>query len=133
MPGKVNIKQALALKMDSNLSYQQIADIQGVVPTAIFKQIKKLLPDEATEVYKNNRADIIAHMQLGILQSVNKAKIKKASLRDSIVSFGILYDKERLERGQSTQILDAGQNIRDIEAMKKQTDIIIAGLLSFNR
>ncbi len=52
--------------------------------------------------FKANRSDIIALKQANILNSFNEIDIKKMQPRDKIVSFGILYDKERLERGLST-------------------------------
>lgn len=36
------------------------------------------------------------------LQALTAEDIKKASPRDKAIIFGTLYDKERLERGQST-------------------------------
>ena len=37
-----------------------------------------------------------------LLSAISDTDIKKASLRDKVIAAGILFDKERLERGQST-------------------------------
>ncbi len=98
----VDVSTALDLKINHDLSYRKIAAIQGVTHNAIFKRIRHLLPDEFTETYKANRADILSHLQVTLLSQVDKARLKKISARDAVVSAAILYDKERLERGQST-------------------------------
>ncbi len=67
---------------------------------------------EITKQYVNHRPTVFAHIQRIILNSITDADIKKANLRDKIVSAGILYDKERLETGQSTQ------NIAYADALK---------------
>jgi hypothetical protein len=57
--------------------------------------------------YKNNRAEIFAGLQDKILKTVDIDDIKEASVLQRITSAGILYDKERLERGQTTQNIGA--------------------------
>ena len=37
---------------------------------------------------------------------VDARRLKKVNIRDAVISAGILYDKERLERGQSTANAD---------------------------
>ena len=98
--------QACDLKLNHNLSLRQIAKIQGVSHQAIYKQIKPLLPTPATEEFKTKRADIFANAQLRLLSHIAESKLKKTGVRDLIVSAGILYDKERLERGLSTSNVD---------------------------
>ena len=80
----------------------QIAKIQGVSKQAVHKRLQAFLPNDSTELYKNNKADILATAQLKIITQIDQPRLKKAGLRDLVVSAGILYDKERLERGQST-------------------------------
>lgn len=57
------------------------------------------------ESYKKNRADIMAGIQEKILNKLNVPKLKietAKELQHALTGWGILYDKERLERGQST-------------------------------
>jgi len=49
--------------------------------------------------YKTNKADILAHWQWRILNSISPDDLKKMSTAQKMMAFGILYDKERLERG----------------------------------
>jgi hypothetical protein len=106
----VDVNQAIDLKYNHHLSYDQIAKIQGVSPQAIHQKVKDLLPIPETKVFQNHRADILSNLQLKLLSNLDDKRIKGMHGRDLVVSAGILYDKERLERGQSTEIIsyDAG-------------------------
>jgi len=99
---KVDVSSALNLKLNNKLSYKQIAQIQGVSPQAIHQAIKDLLPNQETELYKNHRADIIAGLQAKILKSIDDEDIKKSPFGSRTLALCQLYDKERLERGKST-------------------------------
>ncbi len=99
----VNIPQALDLRLNNHLSYRKIAAIQQVDPSSILRAIQPLLPTQATEIFKENRADVFAEFQRKSLSHCTPSKFKKAGLRDLVVGTGILYDKERLERGLSTE------------------------------
>ncbi len=98
----VDVNQAIDLKYNHHCSYKEIAAIQGVSPQAIHQKIKDLLPIPETQVYVDHRADILSNIQLKLLRNLDEAKINKMSGKDLVVSAAVLYDKERLERGQST-------------------------------
>lgn len=103
----VDVSQALDLRLNHRLTYAEIAKVQGVTPQNVHKKIKHLIPSALTQDYIANRGDILANAQLRLLASgLTDAKLKKVSPRDAVVSVGILYDKERLERGQATEITD---------------------------
>ena len=81
------------------------------------------------ESYKNHRAEIYAGIQEKILKRINLPEIKIESAKEfqqAMTGFGILYDKERLERGQSAGEKPLIQvNIRMDGAIKK--DAVWAG------
>lgn len=99
---KVDATQALDLKVNHNLSVRQIAKLQGVSKSAIANRIKDLLPTQETEIYKKNKADILAHTQLKLITNMDDKRLKKASVNNLAYAFQNLYSCERLERGQST-------------------------------
>lgn len=74
--------------------------------------------------YKDNRADVLATYQTIILDSLTPEDLKKAGLSQKVMAYGILYDKERLERDQSTQ------NIAYADTVKAQ-DIIDGKIAEF--
>ena len=120
---KVDVERALDLHLNHGLSYAQMAPILGVHPSAIHKRIKHLLPNNDTQYYQNHRADILSHVQLQLLSQVDTRRLKKVSSRDAVISYGILYDKERLERGQSTANTDMrilSATLKELEAQEKE-------------
>lgn len=98
---KKDIQELIDLKL-AGKSYRQIGEITGISKDAVRNAIKELLPTDATEIFKKNRADILAELQRKILESCNQDNLAKVGFRDKVVCAGILHDKERLERGQST-------------------------------
>ncbi len=118
----MDVQKALDLKINSHLSYEQIAKLQNVTHNAIFKRIRHLIPDECNEVYKDNRPDILSHIQTKILEQVDERRLKAADLRDIMVSFGIAYDKERLERGLSTTNVDMFSVQADLSKLQADRD-----------
>ncbi len=75
--------------------------------------------------FKKSRSDIMALKQANILQSFDSADIKKMQPRDKIVSFGILYDKERLERGFSTSNISMFSHIIEANAASWSTQDVV--------
>ena len=100
-PKYTPINQVDAL-LKKGLTNTQIGKLLGISYVAVGNLIKRhgLNPKEDT-AFKKDRADILASKQRLLLNNITVGKIKKMAVRDNVVSFGILYDKERLERGQS--------------------------------
>lgn len=104
---QVTLNKRVKMKI-GGMTYKEIAEIEGVTKQAICKQISNLIPNKsALDTYKQNRADILAGKQIEILQALTPDKIKDASALQLVTSMGILTDKERLERGQSTQNIES--------------------------
>ena len=65
---------------------------------------------------------MFAATQSRILNNLTDDDIKKGSMLQKATAVGILYDKERLERGQSTEnVATFHADIAEIRAMRKQT------------
>jgi predicted DNA-binding protein YlxM (UPF0122 family) len=103
IPRKIDPDEAYHLKKDHGLSYQEIANQFKCSKQAVHQAISRLIiPKDELESFKKNRADIFASQQARVLKLVDDNMIKNARLGDINNLFGTLYDKERLERGQST-------------------------------
>lgn len=72
--------------------------------------------------YKKNRADIFAAYQMMILNSIRPVDLQKASLSQKMLGFGITYDKERLERGQSTENIAYADIIKAEQVAQQAVD-----------
>lgn len=109
---------------EKGLSNSEIARVLGCDKSNITRRLQKLLPEEARKrEYLRNRADVFASVQRRILESVTEADIKKASLKDRVISVGILYEKERLERGQSTSNIHVLGEIYDGLSTREKQEV----------
>lgn len=120
---RIPFGEALKLRYQQGLNYTQLAEHYHVSPQAVRQRFQKFESlsgrSEETSSFKELRADILAGLQLKILLSFEDAEIKKASFQSKMTAFGILFDKEKIERGQSLGdnaprivINIAGQNIQ---------------------
>ncbi len=119
-PYKLDVKKVQSLRR-RGLSSREIAKHQGVAPSTVWRYLYRSGPDQvALEHFKANRADIFAEMQGktlgvktriieliekdiedGVLNALNpQAKAQYLNVLNNVQ--GTIYDKERLERGEST-------------------------------
>lgn len=100
---KIDVEKAIELRL-KGLTYRDIAKVFNCTHGAVVRRISKLLPKiDTVDIFKQKRADILTAKQMEICQSLTGDKIKKSSAAQLATILGILYDKERLERGLSTE------------------------------
>ena len=78
----------------------------GVSRQAITKRranLPKGLETADVTDFRKNRATTFASLQQILLQYITPEKLKKASIQQLGTLFGIMYDKERLERNLATE------------------------------
>lgn len=105
LPQKVNVKAAIKARL-AGQTYSQIAAAQGVDTSRIFRHIKPLMSafphaDQLHE-YQEKQAEVFDAVATGIVSSISNQDLEKATLQQKVTSIGILTDKARLIRGQST-------------------------------
>lgn len=115
---RIPIEAIIDLK-SKNLSNSQIAKLLNCNPSNITHRIKDI---DITKQYINNRSLVFAYHQHKIISSITPDDIKKANLRDKIISAGVLYDKERLESGLSTQNIAYADLIKAKEQIKRERE-----------
>jgi hypothetical protein len=94
--------EVLNLKQ-KDLSHAQIAKIMDCSRQNVDYLVKQYGQELAVvETFKKNRGDLLAAKQSQLLTALTPEKIDKMAGRDLVVSLGILQDKERLEKNQST-------------------------------
>jgi hypothetical protein len=84
-------------------------DTDPALASRILKQYK--IESNQLSEYKLKRADIMAGMQHKLLASIGEDDIKKAPLGSRVLAAAQLYDKERLERNQSTANISTAHGI----------------------
>ena len=77
------------------------------VSRAAVRRRKATLPEgviaPTVEEFRTQRADVFARLQQILLQHITPQKLKGASLAQIGTLFGIMYDKERLEKNLATE------------------------------
>ena len=92
-----------AKRDNPNMTTREIAKIADCDHSNVVKTLHRYgIEQAATEDYKSRRADVFAGLQERILRSLTDEAIKKTPAIQLVTAASILYDKERLERGQST-------------------------------
>jgi predicted DNA-binding protein YlxM (UPF0122 family) len=125
-PKNTPIKKILnQISLNPDITQKELAERCNVSRQAVSQMLIRYgIDDKCLESFKKSRADIFAGIQETVAASFTPEDIKKASFKDRVVAMGILYDKERLERGESTQnisvrlasaVLDAEQDAPPID------------------
>jgi predicted transcriptional regulator len=106
------------------ISSPDIAKMLSVSPSAVQKVIQRYLPTKADrkalEIFKTNKADILSIFQRKMLYSITDEQIDAMSVSQKMMAFGILFDKERLLRGQPTSISAIASVIRSVRDKQKE-------------
>ncbi|MFC1515628.1 hypothetical protein ACFL7E_02590 [Thermodesulfobacteriota bacterium] len=104
--------------VDAGNNYRKIREMMGVSLGAIHKIAKDFEADrELVEFYRNNKSDILLKAQMNnmalqqaIINSISDEDIKRMTANEKArwyqvlgTDHGIKFDKERLERGESTE------------------------------
>lgn len=96
---------ALTLRLKGQ-TYPQIAKHYGISKQAVHQRIKgvfKLIDPDKLEAYKTHKVNLLTSIEAELLGLIVKPdKLKQATLMQLATSFGIVYDKNRLEQGLST-------------------------------
>ena len=103
------------------LTYKEIGNILGCTRQNIELRLRPFKAEiEALPSFKEQKADVLAVFQQKILNSLTPGDIKSMPVGSRLTGFGILYDKERLERGQSTENVAYADMESDRAAIKAE-------------
>lgn len=98
----ISLEEMVDLKA-KGLSLAQIGKMAGISKQAVSQRLKAsgLDPEEIGQ-FKKDKSLILHGKQKMLLDSLTPEEIKKMGGRDKVVSFGIIYDKTRLQDDKST-------------------------------
>ena len=116
---------------NKRLTYKEIGAIIGVSEQAVYQRLSIFKPSvDNLDSVKANRADTFAVVGDGLLNSLSEDDVKSASLLQRVTAVGILYDKERLERGQSTaniSVVDLTLSLAEITRQREDLERQVVG------
>ena len=134
---KLDIMDAIQLKVTNKLSLSKISAITNIPRSTIHKKYQdviELFDADKINDYEAKKPEVLSGMERVLIREMmDRDKLKSASLNNVAYTFTQVSNANKLSRGQATQIVDAGQNIRDIEQLKAQADVLINGLLALKR
>lgn len=124
-PKGIPLDEIVSLKLNNpNLSMTQASAILGCSKANLIARLSRaniswgsMAP--TLDRYKARRADLLAHKGMTVLAALSEDKVTEMTGLQLATAYGILYDKERLERGQSTANVayqDLTQSLSEIEA-----------------
>jgi transcriptional regulator with XRE-family HTH domain len=98
----ISLEEMVDLKA-KGLSLAQIGKMAGISKQGVSQRLKAsgLDPGEIGQ-FKKDKSLILHGKQKMLLDSLTQEEIKKMGGRDKVVSFGIIYDKTRLQDDKST-------------------------------
>ena len=116
VPKDIPIESIIEYKR-KGMTTREIGKLVGCTHSNIVKRLQSVSDDlDTLDSYKFHRADILAFNGRKLLNHITDDKLKKAPVGSLVLAACQLYDKERLERGQSTHNI---ANIHaDIEALR---------------
>ena len=119
LPKKIPIETIIAYRR-KGLSINDIATIVGCSKQNVWERLQTVGYDDVDlDSFNNSRADILAFVQSKLINSLDSDAIKEMQPYQRVVATGILYDKERLERGKSTSninVVEVTGTIADLQA-----------------
>lgn len=126
---KVDLPKAYELRQQG-LSYKDIGTFFKCSKQAVHQILEPYIDrTQHVQLYKDNRADILADIQLQLLENIDTKRLEKAPLGALTLSYAQLYDKEALERGTATTIVryDAAslrERYAELRSMLQETSTI---------
>lgn len=105
-PGKIDDKGMFTRLYIAGLTHEEIASYFGVSREAVSKMVARMdLVRETTNptLFQQRMEEEILIRMEAIMRYMTPDKMTKASLSQLTMALGILYDKLRLQRGESTQ------------------------------
>ncbi len=106
-PQAPNFKKLFDLRFKNKLSFDQISDISKIPKSTLhtwFAPIEKILKGAGSlDLVDSSRASLLGALEFKILiEMMDKARLKKASINNLAYAFQQLYNARRLELGLST-------------------------------
>lgn len=108
------------------LTHQQIANLLGCDKSNVTKRLGTIKEElESLDNFTKHKSATMEFIQQRLLDSITPEKIKEATLQQTATSFGIIYDKQRLQDGKSTENLDFGNYgalVNELQEVNRQIE-----------
>jgi len=122
---KIDLEKAIELRA-KGLTYKDIGKHFGVSKESVHEVLHRYIPEELNpKVFREKRGDILAAKQEQVLLSLTEDDIKSIPPGSRATTFGILYDKERLERDLSTANVAYADITKSLAELEKEEEELL--------
>ena len=106
MPAKVEIDTEILLDLqEMGLTQKQASQELGISPQTLSKRIAEVQSKQGLLLqYRSLQSLQLTELQARILEAITPDKIEQAGLKDLVLAFKILKDKEQVIEGKPTEI-----------------------------
>jgi predicted DNA-binding protein YlxM (UPF0122 family) len=127
---KIDVAEALKLRLKNKMSMSDIAKRYGVGKSAVHNALSRFIkilpnPDEV-EAYTSQKSEILSGLEFALIQKMSEPDtIKEASLNNAAYGFTQVFNANRLTQGQSTNNVDIRQlsmSLQDLQAEQKRLE-----------
>jgi len=109
---------------EKNLPQREIADELGVSIPTLAKRMSEVREKQGILMqYRELQSLQLTSMQARILEAITPQKINEATLRDLILAFRILKDKEHSIEGKPTEVKGLVHYLLEIEKQEMATEV----------
>ncbi|MCB2191377.1 MAG: helix-turn-helix domain-containing protein [Deltaproteobacteria bacterium] len=110
-PNRIDLAEALRLRLQRGLTYQEIADRLGCAKSTVYTSINnvlKLVDDpQANRAFSENQVNILQGTERVLIgELLDHEKLKRASVNNLAYAFTQIHNARRLEAGMSTEQVD---------------------------
>ena len=124
-PKNIPISEILDLrKRKPPLSLSQIARVLGCSKQNIHDRLRDFDAD-GYERFRKSPDDVYEILQHRIISKIDDVKIAKSNLQQSVWSLGVLEDKKRLIRNETTEVIDVNILVTNIQERRKRRDELL--------
>lgn len=121
-PNKIDVAEALRLRIQRGLTYQEIADRLGCAKSTVFTRINSILnlldDPQANKAFNQNQVSILQGAERVLVGNLlEPEKLKKASVNNLAYAYQQIHNARRLESGLSTENVDV---LAQYEALQEQ-------------
>lgn len=110
-PNRIDLAEALRLRLHRGLTYQEIADKLGCAKSTVYTSVNnvlKLVDDpQANQAFSQNQVSILQGTERVLIGNLlDPEKLKKASVNNLAYAFAQIHNARRLEADMSTEQVD---------------------------
>ena len=118
--------QDLIYYRERGLSYSEIAKLANCSKQNVHERLQNIkYSPSSNDNFRKHRGDVLSFIQSRLLNTLDDSALQEMSPYQRIIAMGILFDKERLERGESSSNVSISLSTRLQKALKRRQSKVV--------